>query len=99
MVQDKPTFVLEKQKQMKLIESLEEIREYGRRWAALPTKTVRTIPAEDIMNLFFAANKFVPELLQHYARLYGFPNYTGASVGWLVGCAEPQGGVITKPTS
>ena len=68
---------------MKLIESLEEIREYGRRWAALPTKTVRTIPAEDIMNLFFAANKFVPELLQHYARLYGFPNYTGASVGWL----------------
>lgn len=68
---------------MKLIQSLEEIREYGREWAALPTKTVRAIPAEDIINLFVAANKFVPELLQHYARLYGFPNYKGASVGWL----------------
>lgn len=68
---------------MKLIKSLEEIREYGREWAALPTKAVRTIPAEEVVNLFVAANKFVPELLQHYARRYGFPNYRGASVGWL----------------
>lgn len=68
---------------MKLIQSLEEIREYGREWAALPTKAVRTITAEKITNLFIAANKFVPELLQHYARRYGFPNYKGASVGWL----------------
>ncbi len=72
---------------MKLIQSLEELRDYGRRWAALPTKTIRTIPGEDIMNLFIAANKFVPEVLQHYARLYGFPNYKGASVGWLRGAA------------
>ena len=68
---------------MTLIQSLEEIRTYGREWAALPTKAARAIPAEDIMHLFVAANKFVPELLQHYARLYGFPNYSGASVGWL----------------
>lgn len=85
--QDKPIFVLQKTnhipRQMKRIRSLEEIREYGREWAALPTKTVRAIPDEEIMNLFIAANKFVPELLQHDARLYGFPNYKGASVGWL----------------
>lgn len=68
---------------MQLIQSLEEIRAYGRRWAALPIKAVRAIPAEEIMNLFVAANRFVPELLQQYARQYDFANYAGASVGWL----------------
>lgn len=68
---------------MKLIESLEEIREYGRKWAELPTKEVRKIPTADILHLYSAANKFVPELLQHYARLYDFPDYRGGKVTLL----------------
>lgn len=59
------------------IRSLEEIREYGRKWAALPTKTVRMIPKHDIWELFMAANHYVAEELMRYAKLYGFSNYSG----------------------
>ena len=82
--QGKPIFVFANKKHM--IKSLEEIREYGRKWAELPTKVIRTIPAEDILHLYMAANKFVPELLQHYARLYDFPDYQKGTVRFLRGC-------------
>lgn len=72
---------------MKRIESLEEIRENGRKWAELPTKEVRKIPVEDILHLYMAANKFVPELLQYYARLYDFPGYKRGTVRFLHGRA------------
>lgn len=77
---------------MKLIESLEEIREYGRRLVELPTKEVRKIPVADIFHLYMAANKFVPKLLQHYARLYDFPDYKKGTVRFLRGC----GGCCSK---
>lgn len=79
---------------MKRIESLEEIREYGRKWAELPTKEVRKIPVEDILHLYMAANKFVPELLQHYARLYDFLDYKEGTVRFLRrcgGCCSKEG--------
>lgn len=72
---------------MKLIQSLEEIREYGRRLAALPTKAVRAIPDDEILNFYIAANKFVPELLLHYARLYDFPDYKKGTVHFLRRCS------------
>lgn len=65
---------------MKPIKSLEEIREYGRILAALPTKTVRKISEDEILNFYMAANKFVPEELSRYARIYDFPNYKEAAV-------------------
>lgn len=68
---------------MKLIQSLEEIRAYGRMLAALPTKKVREIPADEILNVYMAANKFVPEALSHFAQIYGFPDYKGATVNCL----------------
>lgn len=68
---------------MKPIKSLKEIRECGRKWAEAPTKTIKAILQKEILNLYTAANKFVPDRLQHYARLYGFPNYKRASVRCL----------------
>lgn len=38
---------------------------------------------EEVLNLYTAANKFVPDRLRHYARLYGFPNYKRATVECL----------------
>ena len=72
---------------MKLVESLEEIREYGRMLAKLPTKAVRAIPDDEVLNFYLAANKFVPEELERYAQLYDFPDYKGASVKCLKGAA------------
>ncbi|MDM8337379.1 M48 metallopeptidase family protein [Mediterranea massiliensis] len=72
---------------MKLVESLEEIREYGRMLAKLPTKAVRAIPDDEVLNFYLAANKFVPEELERYAQLYDFPDYKGASVRCLKGAA------------
>ena len=69
--------------EMKPIKSLEEIRERGRKWAEAPTKTIRAISQKEILNLYTAANKFIPDRLRHYARLYGFPNYKRASVRCL----------------
>lgn len=72
---------------MKLVKSLEEIREYGRMLAKLPTKAVRAIPDDEVLNFYLAANKFVPEELERYAQLYDFPDYKGASVKCLKGAA------------
>jgi len=66
---------------------MEEIREYGRKWAELPTKEVKKIPVEDILHLYIVANKFVPELLQHYSRSYDFPDYKRGMVRFLRGRA------------
>lgn len=93
--QDKPIFVCPKQTQMTLIQSLEEIRTYGREWAALPTKAARAIPAEDIMHLFVAANKFVRSCCNIMPGCT--VSQTIRELRW-VGCAEPQGGVTTEQT-
>lgn len=79
---------------MKRIKSLKEIREYGRKWAEFHIKKVRMIPPTDILHLYVAANKFVPEVLQHYARLYNFPNYKKGTVRFLRrcgGCCSKEG--------
>ena len=68
---------------MKLLKSLNEIRKYGHMLATLPTKTIRTIPEEEILNVYMAANKFVPEELQRYAQLYDLPNFKEVSVECL----------------
>lgn len=72
---------------MKLIESLEEIRKYGRMLAKLPTKAVRAIPDDEVLNFYLAANKFVSEELKRYAQLYDFPDYKGVRVRCLKGAA------------
>lgn len=55
--------------------------------AKLPTKAVRAIPDDEVLNFYLAANEFVPKELKRYAKLYDFPDYQGARVGCLKGAA------------
>lgn len=68
---------------MKPIKSLENIRDCGRKWAGTPIKTIQAISQKEMLNLYMAANKFVPDRLRHYARFYGFQNYKRALVKCL----------------